>query len=269
MIKSSNQFIGNLILKKNALMKPETLVADFPFFSPKMNVSSFVDIKDDCNKNSKTNALFIPVAIPPNKVFRVSTCNRDTTVKTSISMTCESGCLRTRTRPCKYKNGTILEFLPSIQTFLKAKVRIGAERNVPNGKVRVTLYTVDRPQRAKVRRTRHASFKKAKEKKTAEVIINKSDLVPVVKKIEKRLNTTSNYTPKRVEKEFKITKVDLTQSNGIVQTMISDIEKMSWWVVAIFVFLFIVLLLVVGLVLSGTMNVVQQEQHETKTLELN
>ncbi|KAL7711797.1 Uncharacterized protein QTN25_010548 [Entamoeba marina] len=116
-------------------------ISEFPYFTPILNTSTFQHSKDECNSSAPKTGYFIPINVPPKRMLRVSTCNEETTVSTSLSVVSKENCLNTVPRKCRRWPGSIIEYIPQNTEGFTAVVRVGAPR-VKGGQVRITIYTI-------------------------------------------------------------------------------------------------------------------------------
>ncbi|EMD49780.1 hypothetical protein KM1_066020 [Entamoeba histolytica HM-3:IMSS] len=213
-------------------------ITEFPYFTPILNVNEFTQTKDKCNPHAPSYGYYIPIVIPPKKMLRVSTCNKDTTVFTPISVTYNEQCLQVIQRKCRLWNGNIIEYLPKGNKGMEAIVRVGAS-NVKNATVRITVYTVPITEKNKLKLEQGHVMRGNVQQSTVKVTTKDGDIVP---RIDFKNNTQTTHTSDNI----------ISQPNHTIQLLEKDFHKMGGWFKVCIAILISILVLTVGVIIFGS-----------------
>ncbi|GAT95379.1 hypothetical protein CL6EHI_180340 [Entamoeba histolytica] len=178
--------------EKSTIVQLNKRITEFPYFTPILNVSLFTRKLDFCNKKAPITGYYIPVIIPPNKMLRVSTCNHDTNVKTSITLMYNQECLQTTTRNCRRWKGSIIEYIPKGNKPINALIRVGANL-IKKGTVRITVYTIPITLKNKAK-LQHGKIASGNGKQIHLISnVNKTEILPLIHSSNKSHLNSPNH----------------------------------------------------------------------------
>lgn len=231
-------------------------VQEFPYFSPVLNVSDFTPTADKCQRGRSTElGYFIPIIIPPKRMLRVSTCNSDTNVPTTLSVMYDQECLQVIERKCRRWSGNIIEYIPTSKNGIQAEVRVGAN-NIKNGRVRVTVYTVPITDDNKHKLQKGTVLTGNTNKRNVlHTHVNKTEKMPTITLSKKSTIATPKQAP-------KTEKTEGVYHESVSTRFSNQLRLLGGWFRVVVAVLIVVVLTLIGLIVFNAVRpTTVQEQY--------